>query len=114
MILNLNASMAEVTRLTRAGRLGEAMALLQGSPQKPESPEGNDRKPVIIRTPLQDIQVIDMMPSRSGSGPWTVPGIDAQQHTATGLAEGVGQPRMPGAMRGILERFANPDHSRGA
>jgi poly(hydroxyalkanoate) depolymerase family esterase len=104
MILNLNASMAEVTRLTCAGRLAEAMALLQGPPQKPKSPEGNDRKP--MRTPLPDSQVIDMMPSRSGSGPWTVPGIDAQQHTATGLAEGVSQPRMLEAMRGILERLA--------
>jgi hypothetical protein len=49
MILNLNASMAEATRLTRAGRLAEAMALLQGLPQKsksPEAPQGVDRNPM--------------------------------------------------------------------
>jgi hypothetical protein len=45
MILNLNASMAEVTRLTRAGRLTEAMAILQGSPPKPKAPQSDDRRP---------------------------------------------------------------------
>jgi len=41
--------MAEVTRLTREGRLAEAMALLKGLPQKPkgpEAPEGLDRRPM--------------------------------------------------------------------
>ena len=49
MTLNLNASMAEVTRLTRAGRLAEALARLQGLPQKsksPEAQEGLDRGPM--------------------------------------------------------------------
>ncbi len=107
MTLNLNASVAEVTRLTRAGRLAEAMALLQGRPQKPITPEpleGHDLKP--IKTALPGRQGIDMMPPRSGSDPWTVPGVDAGQQTATSLAEGLGLLRMPEAMRGILERLS--------
>jgi poly(hydroxyalkanoate) depolymerase family esterase len=102
MTLNLNASMAEVTRLTRAGRLAEAMALLQ-KPTPPEAPEGGDRQP--MRTALPDGQLIDMMPPRSGTAPWTVPGVDGRQHTAASLAEGLGLPRMPEAMRGILGRL---------
>jgi poly(hydroxyalkanoate) depolymerase family esterase len=107
MTLNLNANMAEVTRLTRAGRLAEAMALLQGRPQKPntpEAPEGHDRKPIKPR--FRVAKGIDMMPPRSGSDPWTVPGVDARQQTATSLAEGLGLFRMPEAMRGILEPHA--------
>jgi poly(hydroxyalkanoate) depolymerase family esterase len=104
MTLDLIASMAEVTRLTRAGRLAEAMALLQGPlrmPKSPEAPEGHDRQPV--KTALPD--VIDMMPPRSGSAPGTVPGVDGLQHAATSLAEGLGLPRLPEAMRGILGRL---------
>ena len=106
MTLNLNASMAEVTRLTRAGRLAEAMALLHAprKPDMPEAREGHDREP--IKTALPGGQVIDMMSPRSGSGHWTVPGVDALQHTATNLPEGLGLPCMPEAMRGILERHA--------
>jgi poly(hydroxyalkanoate) depolymerase family esterase len=108
MTLNLNASMAEVTRLTRAGRLAEAMALLQGSarkPNTPEAPEGYDREPIKTALPGGG-QAIDMLPSRSGTPSWTVPGVDARQHTATSLAEGLGLRRMPEAMREILERHA--------
>jgi poly(hydroxyalkanoate) depolymerase family esterase len=38
MALNLNLNMAEITRLTRAGRLADAMALLRGRPVQPNSP----------------------------------------------------------------------------
>src|SRR5712671_4603857 len=37
MSLNMNLNMAEITRLTRAGRLAEAMALLRGRPAPPDS-----------------------------------------------------------------------------
>lgn len=107
MTLNLNASMSEVTRLTRAGRLAEAMALLQAPPRRPNTPEareGQDREP--IKTALPGGHVIDMMSPRSGSGPWTASGVDTLQHTAISPAEGLSLPRMPEAMRGILERHA--------
>jgi len=48
MSLNL-LGMAEATRLTRAGRLLEALALLQGrchTPRSRETSEGLDRKPI--------------------------------------------------------------------
>jgi len=37
MSFNMNLNMAEITRLTRAGRLAEAMALLRGRPAPPDS-----------------------------------------------------------------------------
>src|ERR1700704_3773724 len=37
MSLNMNLNMAEIPRLTRAGRLAEAMALLRGRPAQPNS-----------------------------------------------------------------------------
>ena len=37
MSFNMNLNMAEITRLTRAGRLAEAMALLRGRPAPPNS-----------------------------------------------------------------------------
>jgi poly(hydroxyalkanoate) depolymerase family esterase len=36
MGINMNLNMAEITRLTRAGRLAEAMALLRGRPAQPQ------------------------------------------------------------------------------
>ena len=111
MILNLNASMAEVTRLTRAGRLAEALAILQGSPRKPKAPQSDDRRP--MRTPLPGSQIIDMMPPRSGSGPWTASGVEARRHMATSPAEGLGRPHLPEAMRGIFERFPKRGFSLG-
>jgi poly(hydroxyalkanoate) depolymerase family esterase len=114
MMLNLNASMAEVTRLTRAGRLGEAMALLQGSPQKSKSPEGQeqrDRKP--IRTALLEKQYIDMVPPGSGSDHWTAPRFNRQYGTRAALNEGVTQPPAPRAMRGFLDRLGKLGSSPG-
>src|SRR5271166_2659654 len=105
MTLDLNGRMAGATRLTRAGRLAEAMALLQGLPQKPnslESEEGCDREP--RRPALRNSQLIDMVPSRSGSGPWTAPGFDTQQGNAA-PAEGLTRAQVPEAVRGLLERL---------
>jgi hypothetical protein len=68
VILNPNARMTEAVRLTRAGRLAEATALLQGLPQKAKSPEasgGFDRES--MRTAMRGGQPIDMVPLRSGS-----------------------------------------------
>jgi hypothetical protein len=42
MILDPNAQLAEALLLTRAGRLAEATALLQGLPQKRKSPEASE------------------------------------------------------------------------
>jgi poly(hydroxyalkanoate) depolymerase family esterase len=105
MTLDFNGRMAEATRLTRAGRLAEAMALVQAPPQRPnslESAEECDREP---RGPaLRNRQLIDMVPSFSGSGPWTAPGFDTQQGNAA-PAEGSTQAQVPEAARGFLERL---------
>ena len=75
--------------LTRTGRLAEATALLRGLSRKEGSPEAS--------------QLIDMVPTRSGSSHWTAPGVDAQQQTVSALTEGLGQPYGPEALRGFLE-----------
>jgi poly(hydroxyalkanoate) depolymerase family esterase len=113
MTLDLNGRMAEATRLTREGRLAEAMALLQGLPQKPNSleyAEGCDPEP--RRPALRNRQLIDMVPSRSGSRRWTAPGFDTQQDNAA-RAEGLTQARVPEAARGFLERLRKLGSVRG-
>ena len=110
MTLNLSASMAEVTRLTRAGRLAEAMALLQGLPQKPTSPEapkGLDRR--LMRTAPLDRLFIDMVPPCSGSGRWMAPGLDAHHASDAALIESLAPPHVPEAMRGFLAQHLARD-----
>jgi poly(hydroxyalkanoate) depolymerase family esterase len=114
MTLNLNASMAEVTRLTREGRLAEAMALLKGLPQKPkwpEAPEGLDRRP--MRTAPLDWQFIDMVRPRSGSDHWMAPSFDAHQGSDAAFTEGLAQPHVPEAMRGFIARLGKLGSSPG-
>lgn len=53
-----NIDMQEVTRLTREGRLAEAMALLQGAPQAPARPAHGDAG------------VVDLVPAGAG---WSMP-----------------------------------------
>ena len=114
MTLNLNASMAEVTRLTREGRLAEAMARLQGlsqKPKSPEAPEGLDRKP--MRTGSIHRQFIDMVPPRSGSGHWIAPSFDAHHGSDAALTEGLPLPHVPKAMRGFLAHLGKLGSSPG-
>lgn len=104
MTLDLNPRMAEVTRLTRAGRLREAMALFQRPPQTPpKAPVEHDRNP--IRTALVGLrrQDIDMAPPGSGSGHWAAPGFDAQHGTDDALNKALAH--VPQAMRGFLDRL---------
>jgi hypothetical protein len=114
MTLNLNASMAEVTRLTREGRLAEAIARLQGLPRKSkstEAQEGLDRKP--MRTGSIHRQFIDMVPPRSGSGHWTAPSFDAHHGSDAPPTEGLPQPHVPKAMRGFLAHLGKLGSSPG-
>jgi poly(hydroxyalkanoate) depolymerase family esterase len=115
MTLNLDASMAEVTRLTRAGRLSEALALLQGLPQKPKSPEASeklDRKP--MRTASTESQFTDVRPPRSGSGHWTAPGFDAHPGSDDARTEGMPLPEMHNRMREFLGRLGRLGSSPGS
>jgi poly(hydroxyalkanoate) depolymerase family esterase len=98
--------MAQVTRLTREGRLGEAMAMLRGINVAPcDHADG----PIDARP---DPAVIDMLPTSSATGAaWTAPGAKsahstapAGDHAATHLSWG---------LRTLLDRPAPPGFARG-
>lgn len=60
--------MYEATRLTREGRLAEAMALLQGiAPRVPRETANRDRDPA------QGSTLLDMQPPAEAGGAWTAP-----------------------------------------
>ena len=82
--------MGEVTRLTQAGKLAEAMALLQGHTasiiargrpsEVPQSTQG-------IKRPSSSLPTIDMVAPSTPGGAWTAPtqfkqGASRQAHTA--------------------------------
>ena len=79
-------------------------------PGSREAGEGIDRKP--MRTALRGSHLINTVPPRSGSGPWTAPGADTQQGAAA-LPEGVAQSQVPEAARGFLERLGKLGPSPG-
>ena len=70
-----NIDMLEATRLTREGRLAEAMAILQGglpsshsSPTSSNAGENEDR-----RRGRPAARIIEMVPPSSRGGAWTSP-----------------------------------------
>src|SRR5271155_3766244 len=69
--------MGEVTRLTQAGKLAEAMALLQGHPTSSlaRGSGGSDvpRSPQGIERPLPQLPTIDMIAPSVPGGVWTAP-----------------------------------------
>lgn len=104
--------MGEALRLTSAGRLAEATALLQGLPQNVKSSEVSKRtRRELTRTAAPAGQVIDMVPPQVG-GHWTAPGMDTQEHDAT-LAEGLALTHMPPALQELLDRFGGRGRSLG-
>ena len=113
MISDLKVRMGEALRLTSAGRLAEATALLQGLPQnvKPSEVSKGIKRESTTRAGRAG-QLIDMVPPRSASGHWTAPGMDTQEHNAA-LAEGVAPPHMTAALRGLLDRFGKRGSSWG-
>jgi poly(hydroxyalkanoate) depolymerase family esterase len=113
VISDRKVRMGEALRLTSAGRLAEATALLQGLPQNVKSSEATQRtRRESTRTAPRAGQVIDMAPPQSDSGHWTAPGMDTQEHDAT-LAEGLAVTHMPPALQVLLDRFGNRGRSWG-
>ncbi|MBM6584480.1 PHB depolymerase family esterase, partial [Microvirga sp. BT689] len=118
MNMKPNIDILEATRLTREGRLAEAMAILQGGlPSAHPSPtpgnaggnEGQHRVRPAAR-------IIDMVAPSSGRGAWTSPKFNFPHMTrdgSDGSAGGLGQPQMPEALRGFLDRMRQPGSLAG-
>ncbi len=113
-----NIDMLEATRLTREGRLAEAMAILQGglrgaNPSVTSDARGEDAGPQPLR---QAARTIDMVPPSSKEGAWTPPKFDIpslKPHAVDGLTGGLDQSRLPEALRGFLERLGQPGSGGG-
>src|SRR4051794_36721715 len=110
MNANPNINMLEATRLTREGRLAEAMALLQGGlpgahPSATSGATGGDVGP----HPLwRAAQITDMVPPSSAGGAWTPPKFTFPNRTLnafTGPTGGLDQAQVPDALRGFLDRM---------
>jgi poly(hydroxyalkanoate) depolymerase family esterase len=108
-----NIDMLEATRLTREGRLAEAMALLQGGlagahAATTSSSAGGDES---NRATGHFRRIIDMVPPPAGGGAWTPPKFDLPHGTPNplaGFAGASGQPQVPEALRGFLDRMGQP------
>ena len=109
MNARLKINMVEVTRLTRDGRLDEAMALLRGAvPSAPSSNSGGNTQPGSKGPTIEMVP-----PSLSTGESWTSPEWgDADRPANSGSALGAGK-RWPqlGLGRG-LEGLARPGESR--
>jgi poly(hydroxyalkanoate) depolymerase family esterase len=107
----LHPGLLEATRLTREGRLAEAMAMLQqafqggtAAYQPPgttgdagDSPHG--RAPQIIDVVPETITVTDPLPSRR-----TKPAFGTGSNHPAGKAEGTAPPLVPEALRDFIEK----------
>jgi poly(hydroxyalkanoate) depolymerase family esterase len=108
------ADMMEATRLTREGRLEEAMALLQGTRGSISSPPATQSDPseASDATMRGTPPLIDMVPpSAASGGAWSSPFPKAAP--APGGA-GAPSPEMPAALRGLMERMGGLAVPEGA
>ena len=108
-----NINMLEATRLTREGRLAEAMAILQGGlPSGPPSATSDEADGSSDQRPAGRAGgIIDMVPPASGGGAWTPPKFTFPNRTPAafkGPAGGLGQAQVPEALRGFLDRMGQP------
>jgi poly(hydroxyalkanoate) depolymerase family esterase len=99
--------MMKATRLTREGRLKEAMAVLRGSFS---SVPRDDSEGVAPESPAARTKpILDMVPPSPGNGgSWTSP----DTHSA-GRPWDISQSRIPEALRGFLARVGQPGSAHG-
>ncbi|WP_262271761.1 extracellular catalytic domain type 1 short-chain-length polyhydroxyalkanoate depolymerase [Microvirga yunnanensis] len=113
MTMKPNLNMLEATRLTREGRLAEAMTLLQGglTGDHPPATSGGSSEDANHRPAGRTARIIDMVPPRSRGGAWTPPKFNFP-HSASNplgdLAGASGQAQVPETLRGFLERMGQP------
>ena len=104
----------EATRLTREGRLEEAMAILRGglpsapAPAAPPTFEGGARNGPTQSTP----PLLDMVPpSPETGGAWTPPQFS--QTPFVGRPSSMGQTEMPEALRELMDRMGQLGPTNG-
>jgi poly(hydroxyalkanoate) depolymerase family esterase len=107
IMLKLPATMAEVTRLTRAGRLKEAVAVLQGAKAGLSNAETKPHGPGTESTHAANMMrdtMRDVAPPLSGVAQWTAAfgTHDESTRASSGL-------RVPEAMRGLVDRLGKLD-----
>ena len=98
--------MTEATRLTREGRLEEAMAVLRGAlPGAPSSAAAADVEADIQSRPVRRTPpFLDMAPpSPETGGAWTSPSSGGAPFA--GRSRGRGPPKIPEALRGLMDRM---------
>ena len=118
MNARLNTNIHEATRLTREGRLAEAMALLQGmSPSGPPSHAADDNDKDVGKRPMVSAaRTIDMVPPSSARGAWTAPKFTFPNRTpdaSNSPTAGLDQAQIPEALRGFLDRMSQPGLTPG-
>jgi pimeloyl-ACP methyl ester carboxylesterase len=118
MNLKPNIDILEATRLTREGRLAEALAILQGGlPSSHSSPaSSNAGGNAGQRRERPAARIIDMVPPSSGGAAWTSPKFNFPNMApdgSDGSAGGLGQSQMPEALRGFLDRMGQPGSLAG-
>jgi poly(hydroxyalkanoate) depolymerase family esterase len=110
--------MLEATRLTREGRLTEAMAILQeGLPSAYPSATSRDAGGDAGQHPVgHAARIINMVPPSSGVGAWTAPKFTFPNRTPDAFntpAGGLNQAQVPEALRGFLDRMGQPGLTPG-
>ena len=106
--------MIEATRLTREGRLGEAMAVLRGALSSgPLSAASSESDGGARRSPAEAApHFLDMVPPSVGTGDsWTSPQF-GETHPA-GRPGSMSQGQIPEALRGFLDRMGHFRAARG-
>ncbi len=100
--------MAEVTRLTREGRLQDAMAMLQGATLDTPAPSGSAHN-AGPTSPRSTARVLDMQPPNPHTGgAWTAPEFGGdpipEEHASEHRSGGAAQ-KIPETLRGMLGRM---------
>jgi poly(hydroxyalkanoate) depolymerase family esterase len=102
--------MMKVTRLTREGRLEEAMAVLRGALLS--TPPSNFVDDAPKRPTARAPSILDMVPpSPATGGSWTFPQLK-EAHTAR-RGKGVSQLQLPAALRRSFDRLGQLGFARG-